>query len=706
MSLPTLQEYQEAMQRPDLCFKDPDLRKGKTIPGVFGLPKVISGGFAGVFQVKKGKKSYAARCFLRMVDDTKKRYKAIHEFLHRKRINCVIKFDYIDKGILVKEKWYPILKMEWLEGDTLSEYIEKNRHNRKAMAETATKFKELVEELHNRGISHGDLHDQNIMVVDGELKVIDYDALYVPKLKGRDCSEIGHTNYQHPERRLSHFGPYLDNFSEWVIYISIKALAQDPEIWDEVEGGDQCLLFRNTDFQDPENSQVFKTLYRIEDDNLRLLVDTFRDAVYTYDLEDIPSIIDEDSITQRRRRLVREVAEVAEVPQVGMSGLKVKHTPGDSSWIWDNKEVDYKRFTSASGLVRGAAILPLIYLIIAVILFVIDRLPSDNRALITMGAPAIFLLLPASYQINSLVRDRHAKKRELNKLDDKTKALREEIKEELKAINQFKAGVNNEINKIGDEIASQKNQESIELRKIESNHYSRVAEIEETIKDLKNVEKDAGKTLLKENRELYIVEKLRGHRLGAPRGPNLGLVKGFLLSILGIRSAADFTEINISKNLFMDNGARFRLRNGGTTTVWWLKLQQIRSLRDWHKKLIKLYEGEAPKKLSSSEKKKISMKYRALKKSLVEEKKNVKKEIREEKKKIKESYRAQIDTLKGEIELKKKLHDIEVKKTQSNLDMLCEEINELDWGMNSIKHQLRGYSEISFTNYLRQALTS
>ena len=156
----------------------------------------------------------------------------------------------------------------------------------------------------------------------------------------------------------------------------------------------------------------------------------------------------------------------------------------------------------------------------------------------------------------------------------------------------------------------------------------------------------------------------------------------------------------------MDNGARFRLRNGGTTTIWWLKLHQIRSLREWQKKLIKLYEGEAPKKLSSQEKKKISIEYRALKKSLVEEKKNVKNEIQEEKKKIRESYRAQIDTLKGEIELKKKLHDIEVKKTQSNLNMLSEEINELDWGMNSIKHQLRGYSEISFTNYLRQALTS
>jgi len=703
LTLPTLQEYQEAMQRPDLCFQDPDLRKGKTIPGVFGLPKVISGGFAGVFQVKKRKKNYAARCFLRVVEDTEKRYKAIHKFLHRKRINCVIKFDYIDKGILVKKKWYPILKMEWLEGETLSEYIEKNRHNQKVMTEIATKFKALVEELHNRGISHGDLHDQNIMVVDGELKVIDYDAMYVPKLKNRGSSEIGHTNYQHPERRLSHFGPYIDNFSEWVIYISLKALAQDPEIWDEVKGGDQCLLFRNKDYQDPENSQVFKALNRIKDDNLRLLVDTFRDAVYTYNLEDIPSIIDEDIITQRYRRLVREVAEV---PQVGMSGLKVKYASGDSSWIWDNKEVDYKRFTSTSGLVRGAVILPLIYLIIALVLFGLDKFPSDNRGLITMGASAICLLFPASYQINSLVRDRHAKKRELGKLDDETKALREKIKEELKKMSQFKAEVNKEITKLGEKIASQKNQESIEIRKIESNHYSRVAEIEETLKDLKNMEKEAVKTLLKENRARYIVEKLRNHGLGVPEGPNLGLVKGFLLSMLGVRSAADFTDINLCKNLFMDNGARFRLRNGGTTTIWWLKLQQIRSIRDWHNKLNKLYEGEAPKKLSSLEKKKISMKYRGLKKSLVEEKKNVKKEIQEEKKKIKGSYRAQIDTLKGEIELKKKLHDIEVKKTQSNLDLLYEEINELDWGMNSIKHQLRGYSEISFTNYLRQALTS
>ena len=104
MPKPTLQEYQEAIQRPDLCFKDSDLRNGKPISGVFGLPKVISGGFAGVFQIRKGGRSYAARCFLRDVGDIEKRYKAIKEFLKRKRIPYFVKFEYVDQGIMVNGK--------------------------------------------------------------------------------------------------------------------------------------------------------------------------------------------------------------------------------------------------------------------------------------------------------------------------------------------------------------------------------------------------------------------------------------------------------------------------------------------------------------------------------------------------------------------------------------------------------------------------
>ena len=229
-------------------------------------------------------------------------------------------FEYIDHGILVKGKWYPILKMEWLEGQTLGEYVEKNRKNSQTMEDMAEKFKKMAKELKKRGISHCDLHDQNIMVVGRELKIIDYDAMFVPGLEGFQSSEVGHTNYQHPERRLTDFGPHIDNFSEWVIYISLNALSRRPEIWEEVKGGDQCLLFRSSDFSDLERSKAFNSLDEIADDNLKLLVDTFKDAIYTYNLEDIPSIVDEKGIVHRRRQLINEVAKI---PQISMEGIEV-----------------------------------------------------------------------------------------------------------------------------------------------------------------------------------------------------------------------------------------------------------------------------------------------------------------------------------------------------------------------------------------------
>jgi serine/threonine protein kinase len=702
LTQPTLQEYQEAIQRPDLCFKDPDLKKGETTPGVFGLPKVISGGFAGVFQVKTGKTSYAARCFLREGDDTEKRYKAIHDFLHRKQINCIVKFDYINQGILVKGEWYPILKMEWLEGETLSTYIENNHHNQETMTVMASKFKTIVEELHKRGISHGDLHDQNIMVVKGELKVIDYDAMYVPRLKGQDCSEVGHINYQHPERRLSHYGPYLDHFSEWGIYISLKALANDPGIWDEVNGGDQCLIFRNTDYQDPENSRAFKALSRIENDNLAMLVETFRDAVYTYNLEDIPSILDENNIT-RRRKLEREVAEI---PEINMEGLEVKYASGDNSWIWDNKKVDYKHFMGTRGYERVAVTLPLFYLLLVEASFILGWLPSGNLVLITLGAPALALLLPVSYWTNTQVKERRSKSRELRKLENETRALRNKIQQELKTITQFKSRENEDVKKLRDQIVSLKNQESRELKKIESSHWNRLREIEEAMKGLVDREKNERERQLKVKKERYIVEKLKSHRLAGNRVSNLGLVKRFLLSMQGIRSAADFTDISHNRTIFMDNGARFRLRNGSTTIVGGLNSQQIRSLRDWQRSLIKRYEGKSPDKLSPEESKKISERYKTHRASLKEEEKKVKETIQEEKKVTRDGFSKKTANLKNEIEGKKQRHDEEVNKTQSILDKICEEISGLDWEINKIRHQLRGYSEISFKNYLKQILTT
>jgi len=93
-----------------------------------------------------------------------------------------------------------------------------------------------MEEMRFAGIAHGDLQHGNIIMCNHELRLVDYDGMYVPAMKNFMASELGHPNYQHPARAPHHFGPYLDNFSAWVIYASIKALQVDPLLLDQLGG--------------------------------------------------------------------------------------------------------------------------------------------------------------------------------------------------------------------------------------------------------------------------------------------------------------------------------------------------------------------------------------------------------------------------------------------------------------------------------------
>ena len=123
--------------------------------------------------------------------------------------------------------WFPILKMEWLEGKSLEQFVGEYINNPQTMQLLADRFKQLVVTLNRKGLAHGDLQHGNIIVVPTGIKLVDYDGMYVPDFKGRRATELGHPNYQHPLRSAEHFGDYLDNFSAWVIYCSILMLGID-----------------------------------------------------------------------------------------------------------------------------------------------------------------------------------------------------------------------------------------------------------------------------------------------------------------------------------------------------------------------------------------------------------------------------------------------------------------------------------------------
>jgi serine/threonine protein kinase len=236
-----------------------------------------------------GQRTWAVRCFLRELSDQQRRYEAISQHLKAARLDYTVGFDYIPRGIRIRGQWYPILKMEWVQGDSLNTYIEKHLNNLSALSDLAKRWVGMIETLQRACIAHGDLQHGNVLVANGNLRLIDYDGMYVPALAGQSSHEIGHSNYQHPLRTGSDFGPNMDDFSAWVIYVSLVVLSIDSRLWSCGNGGDECLLFRKVDFEQPHASNTLNQLLKHPDARVQSLVAIFQSLLYR-ELDNIPTL--------------------------------------------------------------------------------------------------------------------------------------------------------------------------------------------------------------------------------------------------------------------------------------------------------------------------------------------------------------------------------------------------------------------------------
>ncbi|MCC2686173.1 MAG: hypothetical protein K0R75_3072, partial [Paenibacillaceae bacterium] len=280
MLWPTPQDYREAIQNPKICFQDPELQSGHPELDKLGLPRPISGAFASVYKINCENRAWAVRCFTNNVKDQKVRYDAVSSHLSSVNLPYIVPFEYLSEGIKINGNWFPVVKMQWVDGESLLHYIQRNLHSADVLKELAIKWLKMMDELHTANIAHGDLQHGNILIHNEEIILIDYDGMYVPGLNDMLSSELGHRNYQHPRRNEEHFGPYIDNFSAWVILISILAVCEDATLWNSLGAGEaeESLLFRHKDFVSPSASRAFELLERVHDEALHSLVNAFRDA--------------------------------------------------------------------------------------------------------------------------------------------------------------------------------------------------------------------------------------------------------------------------------------------------------------------------------------------------------------------------------------------------------------------------------------------
>ncbi|MBL8797869.1 MAG: hypothetical protein JNM56_28485, partial [Planctomycetia bacterium] len=266
-------DYNEAIQNPQHCFKDPDLRQGQPAVNALGLPWPRSGNSADVYKlVGPDGKTWAVKCFTREVSGLHARYQAVSDYLQHGKQPFMVRFQYLDEGIRIQGQWYPVVKMRWVEGFNLNDLIKDYLDKPLILERLAGIWLRLAEEMRAARIVHGDLQHGNVLLVPREeggkmrLRLIDYDGLVVPSLATLPSGELGHPNYQHPDRlRDGIAGPEVDRFAHLVIYTALRSLARGGKpLWDRYDNGDN-LLFRERDFAEPGKSALFTELTAMND---------------------------------------------------------------------------------------------------------------------------------------------------------------------------------------------------------------------------------------------------------------------------------------------------------------------------------------------------------------------------------------------------------------------------------------------------------
>ena len=332
-----------------------------------GEPYRSSGAFAVVFKMKDEQtgKCYALKCFTEEQEGRAEAYRQIADELEFVDSSYITSVKYLDKEIFVdsscEEDEFPVLLMDWIDGETMENYIAENYQDNYAMAMLCYRFCKMAAWLRSQPFAHGDIKPDNIMVrPDGNLTLVDYDGMFVPAMKRQKSPTIGTKNFSHPLRTVDDFDETIDDFALASIALSLKAISLNPYLLDEYGAADR-LLFSAEDYRDLSNSNVVVSLSELlGDTDLRLLYSLFNIAFIKKNLSFVSSrmfnIALPDNCWQEKNRFddLKQVFIDEFGVKYGRNGLILIRAPKDISGTYRIRKkcrfINTKAFKGCSNL--------------------------------------------------------------------------------------------------------------------------------------------------------------------------------------------------------------------------------------------------------------------------------------------------------------------------------------------------------------------
>ena len=267
MQYPLISEYVKAIQ--DAGDNLDKLSYLTPVLDDHGEPYRSSGAFAVVFKMqdKSTGKYYALKCFTEEQEGRAEAYRQIADELDMVDSPYITSVKYMEKELFVdsqcEEDEFPVLLMDWVDGETMEAYISANYHNLSAMSLLCYRFGKMAAWLRSQSFAHGDVKPDNIIIrPDGSLTLVDYDGMFVPSMKGCKSPTVGTKDFCHPLRTMDDFDETIDDFSLVSIALSLKAISMNSTLLDTYGASDR-LLFSEKDYRNPASSKVISALQEL-----------------------------------------------------------------------------------------------------------------------------------------------------------------------------------------------------------------------------------------------------------------------------------------------------------------------------------------------------------------------------------------------------------------------------------------------------------
>lgn len=148
MNYPLISEYIEAIKAAEDNFEQMNCLR--SVLDEAGEPVMSSGNFAVVFKMKDKQtgRLYAVKCFLKEQEGRAEAYRMIAEELEYVNSTFLTPIKYLDKELFVDTKnsdetEFPVLLMDWVEGQTLDKYIQNHLFDQYDLSLLAYQFSRL-----------------------------------------------------------------------------------------------------------------------------------------------------------------------------------------------------------------------------------------------------------------------------------------------------------------------------------------------------------------------------------------------------------------------------------------------------------------------------------------------------------------------------------------------------------------------------------